>query len=128
MANIILCTGKLKVYEDLKYLCNFTGKDEEFLSLLWEGLSSNEELYEEFAYYLDHHSIKDEITIEGYSLTDLYVYMIENYNLLNDTGKNTAACNKEAIVLESFMGMVKLIKNPSEYIKKLEEGRGMDKF
>lgn len=128
MANIILCTGKLKVYEDLKYLCEFTGKDQTFLDTLWEALSASDSLYEEFAYYIDNHSLKDEISVSGYSLTDLYIHMIENYNLLNDTGKNTIRCNKEAMVLESFMGMWKLIQNPEEYIKKLQEGRGMDRL
>ncbi|MCQ2522932.1 MAG: hypothetical protein MJ123_01220 [Lachnospiraceae bacterium] len=126
MANIILCTGKLKVYEDLKYLCEFTGKGDDFRDSLWEALSNWEELYDEFAYYIDNHALKDQLSILGYSLTDLYIHMIENYNLLNDTGKNTFLCNKEAMVLESFMGMWKLKENPQEYVKKLEAGRGMD--
>ena len=128
MTNIILCTGKLKVYEDLKYLCEFAGKDQKFLDSLWEAMNSCDELYQEFAYYIDNHSLKDQMNVSGYYLTDLYIHMIENYNLLNDTGKNTSRCNKEAMVLESFMGMSKLMANPEEYIKKLQEGRGMDKL
>lgn len=128
MANIILCTAKLKIYEDLKYLCEFTGKDQSFLETLWNAMSENENLFEEFAYYIDNHCLKDEMKVSGYSLTDLYIHMIENYNLLNDTGKNTILCNKEAMVLETFMGMWKLMQNPEEYIKKLQEGRGMDRL
>lgn len=128
MANIILCTGKLKVYEDLKYLCEYAGKSTEFLNALWDAMNNNETLYDEFAYYIDNHSLKDQMSVEGYSLTDLYIHMIENYNLLNDTGKNTILCNKEAMVLEAFMGMCKLLENPESYIKKLQEGRGMDKL
>lgn len=128
MSNIILDSRKLMVYEDLKYLADFTGKGQAFADSLWEQLLNKPALYDEFLYYIDHHCINDKLCVEGYSLTDLYVHMLGHYNLINDTGKNTARCNKEAMVLESFFGMAKLMDNPKDFIKRLEEGRGMDKF
>lgn len=114
------------VFEDLKYLCEFTGKPEGFLDRLWEKLLTNSALYEEFLFYIDNHCLNDKITVEGYSLSDLYVYMLGHNNLINDTGKDTAAHNKESMVLDCFMGMAKLIENPAEFVMRLEEGEGMD--
>lgn len=128
MGNIILDSRKLMVYEDIKYLCEFTGKTVEFCDALWEGLLDDEDLFGEFLYYIDNHSIKDRIRIEGYSLTDIYVFVLSNFNMVNDIGKNTIECNKEAMVLDTFMGMLELKHNPEEYIKKLNSGRGMDKL
>lgn len=116
------------VYEDLKYLCDFTGKSADFLDYLWLQMQKKPDLYEEFLYYIDNHTLNDKIKVSGYSLTDIYVYMLGQSNLRNDTGKNTQACNKEAMVLDCFMGMAKLMDNPDEIIKKLERGEGMDKL
>lgn len=128
MPNIILDSRKLMVYEDLKYLAEFTGKGEAFAESLWSGLLENKSLYEEFLYYIDNQSLKDKYDFNGYSLSDLYVFQLKRYNLFNDTGKNTAECSREALILDTFMGMIELIHNPEEYEKKLSEDGGMDLF
>ena len=128
MTNIILDSRKIMVYEDLKYLAELTGKKEGFADRLWEGLLKNDDLYQEFLYYLDNKALKDEFSFDGYALTDIYVTMIGRYNLLNDIGKNTSMCSKESMVLETFMGMLSLIENPEEYKKKLQNNDGMDKL
>jgi len=125
---IIFDSRKIMVYEDLKYLCEFTGKGAAFAEELWQAFLKNDDLYNEFLYYIDNRTFKDAFSFEGYSLTDIYVYMLGRFNLINDTGKNTEACNKETMVLETFMGMVELMANPAEYVKKLDAGRGMDKL
>ena len=43
-----------------------------------------------------------------------------------DTGKNTAACNKEDMVLRSFMMMADMLRDPETYGKKLSDWKGMD--
>ena len=128
MANIILDSRKIMVYEDLKYLAELTGKKEGFADRLWEGLLKNDDLYQEFLYYLDNKALKDEFSFDGYALTDIYVTTIGRYNLLNDIGKNTSMCSKESMVLETFMGMLSLIENPEDYKKKLQNNDGMDKL
>lgn len=43
-------------------------------------------------------------------------------------GKDTSECNKETMVLSAFRTMIELIRSPDEYVKRLGEGRGMDKM
>lgn len=126
MANIILDSRKLMVYEDLKYLCEYTGKKPGFCDSLWNELLKREALYEEFLFYIDNHCINDKLSVSGYSITDLYVYMLGRFNLLNDTGKNTAACSRDSVILDCFSLMAELMDNPEETIKRLEAGGGMD--
>lgn len=128
MSNIILDSRKIMVFEDLKYLCEFTGKSEAFFNSLWNEMQKKPELYAEFLYYIDNHCINDKLSVSGYSLSDIYVYMLGHHNLVSDTGKNTAECNKESMILDCFMGMAGLMNNPEEFIKKMERGDGMDKF
>jgi len=123
---VILDARKIMVYEDLKYLSEFSGKEEGFADRLWCELLDKPGLYEEFLYYLDHKSLKDKFDFRGYTLTDIYVYLLSVYKMFRDIGKNGSECGKEWLILETFMEMSNLINNPEEYIKKLEEGRGMD--
>lgn len=128
MTDIILGTEKIRVYEDLKYLCEYTGKSGEFTDRLWTEMLNCEALYSEFVYYLVNHTIEGKMNFEGYTILDMFVYRMSCSNLINDTGKNTAACDKEEMILESFMAMVDLMKDPEGFKKKLAEGRGMDKL
>ena len=128
MANLIIDTTKIKVFERLKYLAEATGKDPAFADSLWESLLKYEDLYDEFVFYLENGNIRDGIVFRGYSLIDLYVHRIDCYNIVNDTGKNTAACNKESMILETFKDMADLKDNPDDFIRRMNEGRGMDKL
>lgn len=127
MSQIILDSGKIKAYEGLKMLCEYSGKSSEWCDGLWLDMLTDYELYEEFVYYLEHHSLADHMRIEGYSLTDFYVWQMERYNLASDSGKNTEICNKEKMVLQSFKTMAEMKKNPEYYKRKLTDGSGMDK-
>lgn len=127
MAQIIFDSGKIKAYESLKMLCEYTGKSMEWCDGLWMDMLTDHELYEEFVYYLEHHALADHMRVEGYSLTDFYVWQMERYNLASDSGKNTGACNKEEMVLQSFKAMAEMKKNPEYYKRKLSDGSGMDK-
>ena len=82
---------------------------------------------DEFIFYLEHHSLKDKVHCEGYGLTDLYIWQMNRYNIIGDSGKNTDTCNKDRMVLKAFYDMAQMKKSPDEYIKKLTLGRGMDK-
>jgi len=128
VANIIFDSRKIMVYEDMKFLAESVGKDEAYIQKLWDGMLACEGLYEEFLYFTDHRSIKDEFKFRGYSLTDIYVYMIGRSKMSNDYGKDVVIGGRERMLLDSFMGMVELMENPEEYIKRLDEGLGMDKF
>lgn len=127
MAQIILGTEKLRAYRGLSMLCEYAGRSGEWCNELWLAILTDYELYEEFLYYLEHHCFADRMKIAGYSLTDLYVWQMGQDNLFRDTGKNTADCNKEKMVLQAFWTMAQMRKEPSRYERKLTEGPGMDK-
>ena len=128
MANIILDPRKLKAFEWLSCICSDLGKDENFQAYVWEGILESDDLFNELLYFIDNHTILDKVCVQGYSMTDIYVYSLENNNLFFDTGKNTLNCNKDEMVLNTFKVMIDLMRDPERTITKLEEGRGMDKM
>lgn len=128
MSTIIYDARRVKGYECFKELCVYAGKEETFMESLWKEMVADGELMQEFAYYVDNQTLLDQIKCEGYGLTDLYVWQVERYNLMQDYGKNGAECNKVAMVLDSLYMMAQMKKNPEEYVKRLNSGLGMDQF
>ncbi len=124
---IIFDARRMMAYERLKELGALSGKDEDFLEELWAEFIADAELLGAFAYYLDNHSLYDGIECEGYGLTDLYFYNMRSYEMGQDVGKNYADCDKEALVLDTFLLMAKMRRDPQKYVRKLESGLGMDR-
>lgn len=127
MSGILYDARKIKAYEGLQDLCLFAGLDTQWCNRLWMELLSDSGLLEELLYYLDHHSLLGTYKCEGYSLIDLFIWQMDLYNLIMDSGKNTEGCNKETMVLKAFMSMTEMKKDPAYYIKRLSGGFGMDK-
>lgn len=128
MGGIFYDARRIKAYEGLLALGEYAGKDSGWIDALWEELVADGGLMKEFMYYLDHHTFLDESKCRGYGLTDLYVWQMDRYNLVRDIGKNTSACNKEAMVLNAFRTMLDMQKEPDTYLKRLTSGRGMDQI
>lgn len=128
MSGIIYGTEKIRAYDGLVRLCEYAGCTEAWCDGLWSVMLSDKELYDEFVYYLEHHMPLDAMKVCGYSLTDLYVWQMEKYNLQRDSGKNTAQCNKEAMILQAFRSMADMKQNPEFFLRRLNDGAGMDKL
>lgn len=128
MNTIIYDARRIKAYERMQELAQFTGRDAAFIEELWRELVLDGNLMKEFVYYLDHHTLLDEMKCEGYGLTDLYFWLLQRDNLMQDYGKNNADCNKEGLVLDAFWMMTEMKKDPQKYVKILnnEMGMGMD--
>ena len=125
---IIFDARRMMAYERLKELGALSGKDEDYLEELWTEFIDDAELLGAFAYYLDNHSLYDGIECAGYGLTDLYFYNMRSYEMGQDVGKNYADCDKEALVLDSFLFMAKMKKEPEKYVRLLNSVPGMDVF
>lgn len=124
--SILFDQSKLKAYDGLMRLCEFAGRTQEWQQAMWCEFLTNRKLYDAFVYYLEHHALPDFPKCGSYYLTDCYVWQIEQDNLRMDTGKNTADCNKEDMVLRSFMMMAEMLRDPDTYAKKLSDWKGMD--
>ena len=125
---IIFDARRMMAYEKLKQLGTLAGKTDDYLEELWGEFITDAELLGAFAYYVDNHSLYDGIECRGYGLTDLYFYNMRSYEVGHDAGKNYADCDKEALVLDTFLLMAKMRHDPEKYVRRLESGLGMDRL
>ena len=126
---VIYDGNRVAAYDGLQKLCTYAGRSMLWCDGLWSFMLEDQELFEEFVYYLNHHAFLDKMKAGGgYSMTDLYVQQLDRFNIKQDSGKNTAACNKEEMVLNAFDAMAKLKKDPEKPARKWQEGFGMDKM
>lgn len=116
MANIIYDARKIKLMEAVKELSDLVGNNDDWFNSFWSSVMENTGIYEELLYYIDHHDLLCRYTIDGYSIADLFVWQMSNYDLLHDTGKNDASCCKEAMVLLHLRPWLKWQKT-RKYIK-----------
>ncbi len=128
MSNIIMDGRYLLALDALTRIGEYAGRDPEWIAVLWQELMEEPALMKEFMYYVDHHNFEDRFNCHGYCMTDLYVFQMSRYNLIRDSGKNGAGCNKESMVLGAFHDMACMIKEPEKYLRKLSEGPGMDRL
>lgn len=127
MSVILYNAGKIKSFENLRALSLMVGETEEFAVKLWQSMLLDEELLEEFNYFVANHTIKGEVRCGKLTLLDIYFSQMNKYNLFHDMGKNTEACNKDRMVLHAFEQLIEM-RNDPDYLVNFEhqEGSGMD--
>lgn len=128
MAGIIYDSSKVKVYENLRTLCSFAGESQEWCDALWQDIVLDPELYGELLYYMHNDTLSSRMSCCGYTLIDLFVWQMDKYNLLHDTGKNTADCKKVDMVLRAFETMAQMKRDPEEYLRRFGQGRSQDQL
>lgn len=128
MQGILYDATKIKVCQAFYDICAYGELSREWADELWSDILPQKELWEELVYYIEHHTFLDKMKVCGYSLCDLYVWQMNRYNLIKDTGKNPRTCNKEKMAMQAFRTMTDLLRDPETYAKRLEYGQGTDKL
>lgn len=128
MQGIVYDATKVKVCQAFYEICDYAELSREWSDVLWRDILSRKQVYEELIYYIEHHTFMDKVKACGYSLCDLYVWQMNRYNLIKDTGKNSRTCNKEKMAMQAFRTMIDLLEQPEEGQKRLDYGQGMDKL
>lgn len=128
MQGILYDASRIKVCQGFYDICEYAEFDKEWTDKLWTDIITCRDIYEELVYYIEHHTFMDKIKVRGYSLSDIYVWQMDKYNLVREIGKNPQTCNKERMVMRAFRTMIDMQRHPDEYVRRLEEGRGEDKL
>lgn len=126
--SIIYDANKIKVFEATIKICSITKKSEDWITEFWSGLLVHPEIYEEFVYYLTNNELLGKYAIGGYTILDLFIWQMDRYQLLIDSGKNETRCSKEDLILNAFYHMCKMGEDLEGYKKKLDSADGMDKL
>lgn len=126
MRQIIYDASKIKVFKCVQELCDGYGKNKEWMDQFWTNLLASQEIYTEFVFFLEHQEFLCQYKIDEYSIVDIFVWHMDQFNLKMDSGRNEVRCNKIKLVLESFDFMLKMDQNKEYYIRKLRSDTGRD--
>ncbi len=109
-------------------LCRYAGADEDFLQDFWKRLTEDEEVYEEFVYYLEHQDFLYKVKVEGYGLADLLVFQIDHFRATMDRDVADMRHNKDKMLLMAFNSMLMMRKNPEPFVKMMQGETGTDRM
>ncbi len=128
MQGILYDASKVKVCQGFYDICEYAEFDKAWTDKLWTDIITCRDIYEELVYYIEHHTFMDKVKVKNYSLSDLYVFQMDKYNLVREIGKNPRTCNKERMAMKAFRALLDMQEDPDGYIRRLEEGRGEDRL
>ncbi len=87
MQGIVYDATRVKVCKAFYEICDYAEFARERTDALWMEILSRKQVYRELIYYIAHHTFSDQLKVCGYGLCDLYVWQMNRYNLIKDTGK-----------------------------------------
>lgn len=128
MQQIIIAQEKMKLYDRLGEICEQAVYTTEWKDRFWNDLLKEPGIYQEFLYYLEHQDFLCNCTIDGYQITDIFVWQMRKYNVRTDRGKNGADCDKLAMLLEAFRTMLDMRADGAEIEWSMEMRNGMDQL
>ena len=106
-------------------LCACAGEDEAFAAAFFEKLRSDEEIYEEFYYYMLHENFACKAKVAGIGV-DVLIWQMDHFKARLDQDNTGTKENRERMVLLAFDTMLNMRKNPDKYIARISGETGTD--
>lgn len=114
------------IFAFVKELCRHAGEDETFAETFWEKLQADEEILEEFSYYMEHGNFACRAKVAGYMAVDVMVWQMDHFKARLDRDNTGTKENSERMVLLAFDTLLNMRKNPEKYIVRMSEETGTD--
>ena len=120
---------KEQLWEWVKALGSCAGKtDEGFLRNIWEGLQREEDICEEFLYYIQRGELLGQCSVEGCTLADILIFQIDHFRAFLDRDDAKIDAGGPQMVLMAFDTMLKMKRQPGKYAARMRGETGTDKI
>lgn len=113
--------------EYVKELCLRAGENEAFAEGFLKALKADEEICNEFTYYMSHNDFACKAKICGYSVVDILIWQIDHFRAWLDRDTTGTKQNKDRMVLLAFDTMLKMRENPQKFMEKMTGETGTDR-
>ena len=87
---------------------------------------ADEEIYQEFVYYMEHQDFACKVKVGGYTVVDVLIWQIDHFRAWLDRDTTGTKQNKDRMVLLAFDTLLKMRKDPSGYLQKMQGETGTD--
>ena len=128
MSQIILAQEKIKLYSWLQEICEVVRYEASWRDRFWNKLLLQPGIYQEFLHYAETNDFLCKCQIDGYYITDIFIWEMRKYNVRTDRGKNGEDCDKYAMLLEAFDTMLEMVDNGARVDWSMEMKTGMDQL
>lgn len=110
----------ISLKEYLVYCCNRAGFDMDYVQDFYERIIKNENVLNEFIYFVNAGSFLGKYNIDGISVADIIVYQIDYFKAAMDQDRLDMKFNRDKMLLEAINTMLKMDED-EEYCKKIKE-------
>ena len=118
---------QVKAFTWAMNLAKMSEMTNEFLADFWNKLVFYGDVYEEFAYYMNHNEFLCKAQIEGYTLADIMVYQMDHFKAaLDKPGMEKYKCNGDFMLLMAFDTFLKMKDDPEKIIYDMKHDTGTD--
>lgn len=107
-------------------LCRYAGEDNAFEEDFRSRLTADEEIYEEFVYYMENGNFACKAKVEGYTVVDIMVWQMDHFKAWLDRDTAGTKQNGDRMLLLAFDTLLKMRKDPEPYICKMQGETGTD--
>ena len=115
-----------KIKEFIDRLCKYSGEDETFAEAFYENLKADEEIFQEFIYFMEHGNFACKAKVCGYTVIDVMIWQMDHFKAWLDRDTRGTKQNGDRMLLLAFDTLLKMRKNPEEYIRKMQTETGTD--
>ena len=115
-----------KVDYFIEELCRYAGEDEAYACNFKNALKADEEIYQEFLYYMEHQNFACKTKVCGYTVVDVLIFQIDHFRAWLDRDTTGTKQNGDRMVLLAFDTMLKMRKTPQEYLERMQGETGTD--
>ena len=107
-------------------LCRYAGEDKAFEEDFRSRLTADEEICQEFVYYMEHGNFACKAKVEGYTVVDIMVWQMDHFKAWLDRDTVGTKQNGDRMLLLAFDTLLKMRKDPEPYIQKMQGETGTD--
>ncbi len=115
-----------KLRDYIRELCIRSGKDNVFAEAFLNELMSDEEICQEFVYYMEHGNFACKARVAGYTVVDIMVWQVDHFKAWLDRDNSTTRQSGDGMLLMAFNTFLAMKKNPDQYIQKMQYETGTD--
>lgn len=110
----------------IKESCARSGTDDGFAEEFFSELKKDEEIWQEFVYYIEHGNFACKAKVAGYTVVDIMVWQMDHFKAWLDRDNSKTKQNGDGMLLMAFHTLLAMKKNPDKYIQKMQYETGTD--
>ena len=117
---------KEKLQEFVKELCRCGGENEIFEEQFLAALLEDDEICQEFIYYMERRDFACKANVQGYTVVDIMVWQMDHFKARLDRDNAGTRENPARMVLLAFDTLLKMRREPEKYVEKMRQETGTD--